>query len=119
VLIVSTVATSTTPTDVFPNNVIPVVAVDWTFSGLNPEELEGRVTSVYDRVLTATVDNIRHIESTPPGTLLPLIINYSASSVPILQLGLSGQELSGQRPNDLGQKLPTYPWLRCEHCMST
>jgi hypothetical protein len=38
----------------------------------------------------------------PPGTLPPLIINYSASSVPILQLGLSGKGLSEQRINDLG-----------------
>jgi multidrug efflux pump subunit AcrB len=33
----------------------------------------------------------------------PLIINYSASSVPILQLGLSGKGLSEQQLNDLGQ----------------
>src|SRR6202040_3229432 len=39
----------------------------------------------------------------PPGTLPPLIINYSASSVPILQLGLSGSGLSEQQLNDLGQ----------------
>jgi multidrug efflux pump subunit AcrB len=139
VLIMSAVAISTTPTDIFPNINIPVVAVDWTYTGLNPEELEGRLTSVYERVLTATVDNIQHIESTtvngqaivkiflqptasldtanaqitavsqtilrqlPPGTLPPLIINYSASSVPILQLGLSGKGFSEQRLNDLGQ----------------
>src|SRR5579863_2092300 len=39
----------------------------------------------------------------PPGTLPPLIINYSASTVPILQLGLSGDGLSEQQLNDLGQ----------------
>src|SRR5258706_4384149 len=39
----------------------------------------------------------------PPGTLPPLIINYSASSVPILQLGLSGNGLTEQQLNDLGQ----------------
>jgi multidrug efflux pump subunit AcrB len=130
VLIMSVVAISRTPTDIFPNIDIPVVAVDWTFAGLNPEELEGRLTTVFERLLTTTVDNIQHIESTtvngqaivkiflqpgasldtanaqitaesqsilrylPPGTLPPLIINYSASSVPILQLGLSGKGLS-------------------------
>jgi multidrug efflux pump subunit AcrB len=35
--------------------------------------------------------------------LPPLIINYSASSVPILQLGLSGKGLSEQELNDIGQ----------------
>ena len=139
VLIMSAVAISTTPTDIFPSIDIPVIAVDWTYTGLNPEEVEGRLTTVYERVLTTTVDNIEHLESTtvngqaivkiflqphasldtanaqvtaisqtilrqlPPGTLPPIIINYSASSVPILQLGLSGKGLSEQRLNDLGQ----------------
>ncbi len=38
----------------------------------------------------------------PPGTTPPLIVQYSASSVPILQLGLSGQGLSEQQLNDYG-----------------
>ena len=139
ILILSPVVILSTPTDIFPNVNIPVIAVAWQYTGLNPEELEGRLTSVYERVLTTTVDNIEHIESTtvngqaivkiflqpgvsldtanaqvtaisqavlrqlPPGTLPPLIINYSASSVPILQLGLSGQGLSEQQLNDMGQ----------------
>jgi multidrug efflux pump subunit AcrB len=39
----------------------------------------------------------------PPGTLPPEIINFSASSVPILQIGLSGKDLSEQQLNDIGQ----------------
>src|ERR1700691_4863952 len=139
ILIISPIVILRTPTDIFPNIDIPVIAVAWQYTGLNPEEMEGRLTSVYERVLTTTVDNIEHIESTtvngqaivkiflqpgaslgtanaqgtaisqtvlrqlPPGTLPPLIINYSASSVPILQLGLSVKGLSEQRLNDLGQ----------------
>jgi CzcA family heavy metal efflux pump len=139
ILVLTPVVVMRTPTDIFPNINIPVVAVAWQYTGLNPEELEGRLTSVYERVLTTTVDNIEHIESTtvngqaivkiflqptasldtanaqitavsqailrqlPPGTLPPLIINYSASSVPILQLGLSGKGLSEQQLNDMGQ----------------
>jgi len=38
----------------------------------------------------------------PPGTTPPLIIQYSASSVPVLQLGLSGQGLSEQQLFDIG-----------------
>jgi multidrug efflux pump subunit AcrB len=38
----------------------------------------------------------------PPGTTPPLIITYSASTVPILQLALSGQKLSEQQLFDLG-----------------
>jgi CzcA family heavy metal efflux pump len=139
ILLMSPVVILRTPTDIFPNIDIPVIAVAWQYTGLNPEELEGRITTVYERVLTTTVDNIEHIESTtvngqaivkiflqpnsslenanaqvtavsqtilrqlPPGALPPLIINYSASSVPIIQLGLSGRGLSEQQLNDLGQ----------------
>ena len=39
----------------------------------------------------------------PPGTTPPLVITYNASSVPILQLALSGRGLSEQELNDLGQ----------------
>src|SRR5882672_9431067 len=136
ILILSPVVILRTPTDIFPNINIPVIAVAWQFTGLNPEELEGRITTGFERVLTTTVDNIEHIESTtvsgqsivriflqpnahldtanaqvtaiaqtalrqlPPGVQPPLIINYSASTVPILQLALSG--MSEQELNDIG-----------------
>ena len=38
----------------------------------------------------------------PPGTTPPLVISYSASSVPIIQLALSGKNLSEQQLNDFG-----------------
>ena len=127
-----------TPTDIFPNIDIPVISVAWTYTGLNPEDLETRLTTPYEKVLTTLVDNIQHIESTtyngfsvvkiylqpgasldranaqvvsasqfalrtlPPALQPPEIINFSASSVPILQLGLSGQGMSEQQLNDLG-----------------
>ncbi len=43
------------------------------------------------------------IKSMPPGTTPPLIVSYNASTVPILQLSLSGQGLSEQELNDLAQ----------------
>ncbi len=39
----------------------------------------------------------------PQGTQPPLVIQYSASSVPVLQLGLSGNGLTEQQLNDFGQ----------------
>ncbi|MHB1023225.1 MAG: efflux RND transporter permease subunit [Acidobacteriaceae bacterium] len=138
ILLLSPVVISRTPTDIFPNINIPVVSVAWTYTGLNPEELEGRLTTPYEKALTTLVDNIQHIESTtyngvvvveiflqpgasldtanaqvtatsqfmlhqlPPGTLPPEIINFSASSVPILQLSLSGNGLSEAQLNDYG-----------------
>lgn len=138
ILIAAPVVILQTPTDIFPNINIPVVSIAWAYTGLNPEELEGRLTTPFEKTLTTLVDNIQHIESTtvrgqvvvkvylqpgasldtansqvssasqfilrslPPGTLPPQIINFSASSVPILQLGLSGRDLSEQQLNDLG-----------------
>src|SRR3984957_2708761 len=64
ILVLSPIMISRTPTDIFPNINIPVIAVGWQYVGLNPEELEGRITSGYERILTTTVDNIEHIEST-------------------------------------------------------
>ena len=64
ILVLSPVVILRTPTDIFPNIGIPVVAVAWQFTGMNPEELEGRLTSEYERVLSTTVDNIEHLEST-------------------------------------------------------
>lgn len=40
------------------------------------------------------------VRQLPPGTTPPLIIKYSASSIPILQLGLSSNTLSEQELND-------------------
>jgi CzcA family heavy metal efflux pump len=136
ILIAAPVIILRTPTDIFPDINIPVVSVGWQYTGLNPEELEGRLTTPYEKALTTLVDNIQHIESTtyngvvvvkiflqpgasldtanaqvtaasqyllrqlPPGILPPEIINFSASSVPILQLGVSGQGLSESQLND-------------------
>jgi multidrug efflux pump subunit AcrB len=136
ILILSPVVILRTPTDIFPNIDIPVIAVNFTYSGLDAEDFEGRITSPYEKALTTLVDNIQHIESTtyngqvvvkvflqpgadlatanaqvtaasqymlkqlPPGTLPPEIIDFSASSVPILQLGIAGEGISEQQLND-------------------
>ena len=51
-----------TPIDIFPNINIPVVSVVWTYTGLLPNDMSGRVIYFYERYLTAQVGNIEHIE---------------------------------------------------------
>jgi multidrug efflux pump subunit AcrB len=63
ILIISPIVILRTPTDIFPNIDIPVIAIVWNYTGLNAEELEGRLTWVYERVLTTAVNNIEHIDS--------------------------------------------------------
>jgi multidrug efflux pump subunit AcrB len=133
ILLVSPLVIMRTPTDIFPNVDIPVIAALWNYSGLSAEEMEERVASPYERSLTTVVTDIDHIESQtvngrsitkvyfhpgtradmamaqmtavaqnsihqmPPGSQSPYMLVYSASSVPILQLALSGQGLSEQQ----------------------
>jgi CzcA family heavy metal efflux pump len=52
-----------TPTDIFPNINIPVVSVVWTYNGLLPNDMSGRIIYFYERYLTAQVADIEHIES--------------------------------------------------------
>ncbi|HWV62997.1 MAG TPA: efflux RND transporter permease subunit, partial [Oxalicibacterium sp.] len=119
-------------TDIFPDINIPVISIVWKYTGMSAEEMGQRITSINERVLTTTVNDIEHIESQtlggvavikvffqpkaniqtaiaqvtaveqvivkqmPPGTTPPLIIQYSASSIPVIQLGLSSKSMSEQ-----------------------
>ena len=51
------------PKDIFPYIDIPVVTIVWTYSGLTPNEMEGRIVTVCERALTTTVNDIEHSES--------------------------------------------------------
>src|SRR4051794_33322955 len=64
ILLVSPLVISRTPTDIFPNINIPVIATIWNFTGLSAEDMEGRITTTVERSLTTTVSNIEHMEST-------------------------------------------------------
>src|SRR5437899_226543 len=50
-------------TDIFPNIDIPVVSVVWQFAGMPADEIESRLIYINERVLTASVNDIEHIES--------------------------------------------------------
>jgi CzcA family heavy metal efflux pump len=63
VLILGTLTIVNTAKDIFPNIGIPVVSVIWTYSGMPPDEMSGRITGSFERVSLATVNNIDHIES--------------------------------------------------------
>src|SRR6202522_1071288 len=132
-------AATSMATDIFPDIDIPVVAVGWTYTGLSPDDMAGRVIYYYERQLSLAVNDIDHIESQsltgigivkiffhpnvdirtataqvtsisqtalkqmPPGIIPPLILNYDASTVPILQLGLSSPSMAEKDIFDLGQ----------------
>jgi multidrug efflux pump subunit AcrB len=130
-----------TPTDIFPNIGIPVVAVVWTYNGLTPEDMSGRVVYYYERALTTTVSNVEHIESQslygrgivkiffqrgtdvaaaqaqvaavsqtvlkqlPAGITPPLVLTYNASSVPVLDLQISSDQMTGAELFDMASNL--------------
>ena len=80
ILIAAPVVILRTPTDIFPNINIPVVSIGWQYTGLNPEELEGRVTSPYEKALTTLVDNIEHIVGSSRVDLQACKLEYSIVS---------------------------------------
>ncbi len=59
--------------------------------------------NIGNAIAQVTAISQTQLRQLPAGTTPPLIITYSASSVPILQLGLSGVGLSEQQLNDYGQ----------------
>ncbi len=127
-----------TPVDIFPDINIPVISLVWTYNGLQPQEMEQRITSNVERGVTTLVSDVEHIESQslngiavikvffqpganiqtalaqtaaisqtflrflPPGTTPPLVIIYSASTVPVIQIGLTSDTLSEQQLFDFG-----------------
>ncbi len=139
ILIFGVLAILRTPTDIFPDIRIPVISAVWTYTGMQPDDMSGRVVYAYERALTSTVNDIEHIESQslpgygivkiffqptvdirtataqvtsisqtvlkflPPGITPPLILNYNAATVPILQLALSSRKIPEQTLFDLGQ----------------
>src|SRR5215472_2617576 len=138
VILVTPVVLMRTPTDIFPDINIPVIAQVWTYTGLQPQEMEQRITTNVERGITVLVNDIEHIESQslngiaivkiffhpgvniqtamaqvtaisqtflrtlPQGTTPPLVIIYSASTVPVLQIGLTSDRLSEQQLFDYG-----------------
>jgi multidrug efflux pump subunit AcrB len=58
--------------------------------------------SLQQGIAQVTAASQTQLRQLPAGTTPPLIIAYSASSVPVLQLALSGQNLSEQALNDYG-----------------
>jgi multidrug efflux pump subunit AcrB len=58
--------------------------------------------SIASAIAQVTAIAQTQLRSAPPGTTPPLVITYSASTVPVLQLALSGQGLSEQQLSDYG-----------------
>ncbi len=138
IILLTPVVLMRTPTDIFPDINIPVISLVWTYNGLQPQEMEQRITSNVERGIQTLVNDVEHIESQslngiavikvyfqpganiqtslaqataisqtflrflPPGTTPPLVIIYSASTVPVIQIGLTSETLSEQQLFDYG-----------------
>ncbi|HYK38835.1 MAG TPA: efflux RND transporter permease subunit, partial [Candidatus Eremiobacteraceae bacterium] len=138
IILLAAVVIPRTPTDIFPDINIPVISLVWTYNGLQPQEMELRITGNVERGIATLVNDIEHTESQslpgiavikvffqpganiqtalaqtaaisqtflrflPPGTTPPLVIIYSASTVPVIQLGLTSETMSEQQLFDTG-----------------
>jgi CzcA family heavy metal efflux pump len=75
-----------------------------TLNGVSVIKIFFRPTvNISQAVAQVTAISQTALRQYPQGTTPPLIIQYSASSVPVLQLGLSGTGLTEQQLNDFGQ----------------
>ena len=63
ILLFGAISVLRTATDIFPPIRIPVIAAVWTYNGLSPSDMSGRIIYYYERTLTTTVSGIEHIES--------------------------------------------------------
>ena len=63
ILVLGIISIETMSTDIFPTIDIPVVSVVWSYSGTSPDEMEKRFTTISERAMTTTVNDIEHIES--------------------------------------------------------
>ena len=138
IILLTPVVLQRTPTDIFPEINIPVITLVWNYAGLEPQEMEQRITSNSERSVTTLVNDVEHIESQslngiavvkiyfqptanvqvalaqttaiaqtilrglPPGTTPPLVAIFSASTVPVIQIGLTSDSLSEQQLFDFG-----------------
>src|ERR1035438_2959293 len=59
-------------------------------------------TNIQTAIAQVTAISQTAVRSMPPGTTPPLVISYSASTTPIIQLGLSSKTLSEQELFDQG-----------------
>jgi multidrug efflux pump subunit AcrB len=63
ILIFGVLSAVRTPTDILPNIGIPVVAAVWSYNGMSPDDMSGRIVYYYERTLSSQVNDIAHIES--------------------------------------------------------
>ena len=63
ILVFGTMSWIKTPTDIFPDIGIPVVSAVWSYNGLPPQDMSGRIIYYYERTLSSQVNDIQHIES--------------------------------------------------------
>jgi multidrug efflux pump subunit AcrB len=90
-----------TPTDILPAINIPVVSVVWVYNGLSAQEVEQRILYTHERMITALVNDIEHIESTAytgAGVIKVFLQPGTSVSDAVGQLAASGQTVTRFMP---------------------
>jgi multidrug efflux pump subunit AcrB len=138
ILFLGVSAIAVMPMDIFPQINIPVVSVIWQYTGLTTPEMEQRVSTYSQYIISTNVSGIKNMEAQtlngisvqkiyfqpgvnldlaisqivsgtnsirallPAGIQPPIVVQYNASSVPVLQLSLSSDRLNEQKLYDYG-----------------
>ncbi len=90
-----------TPKDIFPAIDIPVVSAVWTYNGLSAQEVEQRIVYNHERMISAMVDNVEHMESTAysgAGVIKVFLREGASVDTGVAQLTATGQAILRQLP---------------------
>src|SRR6201995_1595276 len=101
ILIFGVASALRTPTDIFPSINIPVISVVFSYTGLSPDDMSGRVVTFYERGLTTSVGDIEHIESQsiPNYGIIKIFFQPSVNiNAALAQVGAMSQTVLKQMP---------------------
>jgi len=90
-----------TPTDIFPSIHIPVISVIWQYAGLSAQEIEQRILYNHERSLSATVNDIEHIEAnafTGVGVIKVFLREGASVDAGVSQISAIAQTILRQLP---------------------
>jgi len=92
------------PKDIFPAIDVPVVAVIWSYGGLAPIEMDGRVLRQSESAITTSVANIEHVEATSLagyGIIKVYLQPGSPVSAAITQIATTSQSVISSMPQGI------------------
>ena len=99
------------PTDIFPDIGIPVIGITYSYAGIPPDEMSGRITSNIERYLTTIVNDVEHVESQSyPGVSVIKVYFQPGTDINLAMAQVTAIAQTGLRQLPQGTTPPS--WIR-------